>query len=568
MKIKKLIVRKTKPSEEVIREIQFNEKGLNLIIDDTPESLRESGNSVGKSTAIKIIDLCLGARSVRELYYDSDTRSENVVVKDFLDEFKIQAELILIDENKRGCSIKRDLFPRGKKYIFNEPYSKQDFLDELKKIIFDLKEPRPTFRQLIPKFVRVENTAEERMIKFLPIMTGSDVYDTIYCFLFQIYSDELLSKKGEITERLSECQKTIQTLEKSKSISSLSVLKQSLEIINSDLKDLYDKRNKLSYMDEYREELDSKRKLTLRINDLQEKMELVEFEIANIENSIVSLAKEKSEINIQILQAVYQEAKSYIPTLQKNFEDMVSFHNSMIQNRIDFIQKPLNVKKELLEQYSSQLATILEQKEKITIEALDEGLLDELNMLNRKIEDLSLKKGEIKQSIQLLEEQEAVRQDLNKELLVIQNQMENDGIDEKIKKFNQFFSDYCDKLYGEKYLLAYNENWKEEKKFPVSIASLGGKVGTGKKKAVIVAFDLAYMEYSIEMGIKVPQFVIHDKMENTHINQIKTIFEICEGIDGQYIIPILRERIDKVEQKYVEKAKVLELSTNNKFFGI
>ncbi len=568
MKIKKLIVRKTKPSEEVIREIQFNEKGLNLIIDDTPESLRESGNSVGKSTAIKIIDLCLGARSVRELYYDSDTRSENVVVKDFLDEFKVQAELILIDENKRGCSIKRDLFPRGKKYIFDEPYSKQDFWDELKKIIFNLKEPRPTFRQLIPKFVRVENTAEERMIKFLPIMTGSDVYDTIYCFLFQIYSDELLSKKGEITERLSECQKTIQTLEKSKSISSLSVLKQSLEIINSDLKDLYDKRNKLSYMDEYREELNSKRKLTLRINDLQEKMELVEFEIANIENSIVSLAKEKSEINIQILQAVYQEAKSYIPTLQKNFEDMVSFHNSMIQNRIDFIQKPLNVKKELLEQYSSQLVTILEQKEKITIEALDEGLLDELNMLNRKIEDLSLKKGEIKQSIQLLEEQEAVRQDLNKELLVIQNQMENDGIDEKIKKFNQFFSDYCDKLYGEKYLLAYNENWKEEKKFPVSIASLGGKVGTGKKKAVIVAFDLAYMQYSIEMGIKVPQFVIHDKMENTHINQIKTIFEICEGIDGQYIIPILRERIDKVEQKYVEKAKVLELSTNNKFFGI
>ena len=167
MKIKKLIVRKTKPSEEVIREIQFKEKGLNLIIDDTPESLRESGNSVGKSTAIKIIYLCLGAKSVRELYYDSDTSSENVVVKDFLEEYKVQAELILIDENKREYSIKRDLFLRGKKYIFDEPYSDQDFWFELKKIIFGLKEPRPTFRQLIPKFVRVENTAEERMIKFL-----------------------------------------------------------------------------------------------------------------------------------------------------------------------------------------------------------------------------------------------------------------------------------------------------------------------------------------------------------------------------------------------------------------
>ena len=101
------------------------------------------------------------------------------------------AELILIDENKREYSIKRDLFLRGKKYIFDEPYSEQDFWDELKKIIFGLKEPRPTFRQLIPKFVRVENTAEERMIKFLPIMTGSDVYDTIYCFLFQIKKEKL-----------------------------------------------------------------------------------------------------------------------------------------------------------------------------------------------------------------------------------------------------------------------------------------------------------------------------------------------------------------------------------------
>ena len=109
---------------------------------------------------------------------------------------------------------------------------------------------------------------------------------------------------------------------------------------------------------------------------------------------------------------------------------------------------------------------------------------------------------------------------------------------------------------------------ERRKKFPISIASLGGNVGTGKKKAVIVAYDLAYMQYSIDAGIPVPQFVIHDKMENTHINQLKTIFEICDGIQGQYIIPILRERIDKIDDKYIEKAKVLELSSTNKFFGV
>lgn len=568
MKIKKLIVRKTKPSEVVIREITFNEKGLSLIVDNTPEDIIESGNSVGKSTAIKIIDLCLGARSVRELYYDSDTRSENIEVKDFLSENKVQAELILLDTNKNIYSIRRDLFPHGKKYIFDDEYNKDEFGAELKKIIFGLSEPRPTFRQLMPKFVRLENTAEDSMIKFLPMMTSNDAYDAIYCFLFQIYSDKLVNQKSEILEKLSECQKTVQALEKSKSITSLSLLKQSLEIINSDLKDLYDKRQKLSYMDIYRDELDTKRKLTLRINDLQEKMELLEFEIDNIEKSILKLSEEKRDIDFDTLSAIYDEAKSYIPELQKSFEDMVNFHNTMIQNRIDFIQQQLESKHDLLEQYSQQLGGILGEKEKVTIEALDEGLLDELNMLNKKIEELSLKKGEIQQSIYLIEEQEQIRQNLNKELLAVEKQMEDEGIEEKVKRFNQIFSDYCDKLYGEKYLLAYNDNWKEEKKFPVSIASLGGKIGTGKKKAVIVAYDLAYMQYSIEVGMKVPHFVIHDKMENTHINQIKTIFEICSRIEGQYIIPILRERIDKVDQQYIERSKVLELSSSDKFFRI
>ncbi len=568
MIIKKLIVRKTKPSEEIIREIVFNKKGLNLIVDNTPENAIESGNSVGKSTAIKIIDLCLGAKTVRELYYDADTRSENKTVKDFLNKYKLQAELCLEDGNNKEYIIKRDLFSNGKKYIFDKIYTEQEFWEELKKIIFHLHEPRPTFRQLIPKFVRLATTSEDGMIKFLPAMTTIDTYDTIYSFLFQIYSDSLLSKKGELAEKISECQKAIQTLEKSKSIISLGLLKQSLEIINSDLEDLSAKRNKLSYMDVYRDELDTKRKLTLRINDLHEKMELVEFEINNIEKSILNLSKEKKEIDFSTLRALYMEAESYLPKLQKKFEDLVGFHNCMIQNRIDFIQEQLKTKQELFMQYSQQLQEILLEKEKITVEALDEGLLDELNMLNRKIEELSLKKGEITQSIHLLEEQGQIRQQLNQELDEIEKQMEDSGIEEKTKVFNQIFADYCEKLYGEKYLFDYNPKWKEEKKFPVSISALGGNVGTGKKKAVIVAYDLAYMQYSIKVGINVPQFVIHDKMENTHINQLKTIFQICTEIDGQYIIPILRKRRDKIAKAYIDKAKILELSTDDKFFKI
>lgn len=556
-----------RPSEEIIRNITFNDKGLNLIVDNTPENAIVSGNNVGKTTAIKIIDLCLGAKSIKSLYYDSDTRSENIVVKEFLVDNKVQAELIVSDK-KQQYSIKRDLFPRGKKYISNKEYTNEEFWEELKKIFFGLKSSKPTFRQLIPKFIRLQSYSEDSMIKYLPQMTTNSTYDTIYCFLFKIYNHNLVSEKSELVTKITECQRAITALERSKSISSLSALRQSIGIINADLQQLLKKRQELSYMDMYRDELDTKRRLTSRINDLQEKMQLLEFEIKTITSSIDSLSKDKEDIDISTLREIYLEANSYIPELHKNFEDVVDFHNKMIQNRIEFIQGQLNSKQELLGVYSQQLEKVLSEKEAVTIEVLDEGLLDELNLLNNKIEELNYKRGEIQQSITLLEEQEREKVRLSNELQKIDSQMDKKGIDEKLKKFNHIFSDYCYKLYGKKYFLDYNPSWESEKKFPVTVDSLEGALGTGKKKAVIVAFDLAYMQYSAQFDIISPNFVIHDKMENTHINQISTIFEMCEEIEGQYIIPILRERIDKVNQKYVDKAKILELSSDDKFFKI
>lgn len=568
MKIAELIVRKTVPNEQIIQDIKFRLTGLNLIVDNTSEEFKESGNSVGKSTAIKIIDLCLGAKSVNQLYYDSDTRSENLEVKDFLQENRVQAELILVDSKGKEYSIKRDLFSKGKRYILDDKYSEKEFRCELKRLIFNSDEPKPTFRQLITKFVRIDNTSEERMIKFLPMMANNELYDTVYCFLFNIYDEKLLNDKDEIYNKLQECKKVIQTLERSKSISSVSYLEQSLEVVNLGLEELTAKRDQLSYMEQYRDELDKKRKLSVKVGEIQGEMELIEFEIDNIKQSIANLAKDKADINLSNLSAIYNEAESFVPDLQVKFEEMVDFHNKMIQNRIDFINTQLAERQSLLAEYSDKLQEVLKEKEKITIEVLDEGLLDELNVLNNKIEELLLKKGEITQSIHIIQEQEQKYEELDNQLKTFTSEMKNDGIQEKINQFNIFFTNYCDQLYGEKYFAVYNKNWRKEKSFPLTIGSLNGNLGTGKKKAIIVAFDLAYMQYSIKMGIDAPRFVIHDKMENTHINQLKTIFNICNTIDGQYIIPILRERIDKIDQKYIEKSKILELSSNNKFFKI
>lgn len=48
---------------DIVRDIQFH-AGLNLIVDETPiVNGTETGNNVGKTTVLKLIDFCLGAEA-------------------------------------------------------------------------------------------------------------------------------------------------------------------------------------------------------------------------------------------------------------------------------------------------------------------------------------------------------------------------------------------------------------------------------------------------------------------------------------------------------------------------
>jgi len=514
MRIERLIVRKTKPNMEVIRDIPFNLNGLSLIVDYTGESASSSGNNVGKTTAIKIIDLCLGAKSSRELYYDVDTKSSNDDIDNFIHDCKVEAELIISDGNNK-YNIIRELYKKGKRFIDGQAYTQDEFWEKLKMILFNLDEKYPTYRQLIPKFIRLSNTSADGMIKYLP-STSNDTYDAIYSYLFRVLDNKLISEKNSLSAQLTECIKKIEMLERDTNISSLSILRQRQQIIDKELNEFSDKRNSLSYMEKYKDEILKKRDLSSAINKLEEQAQSIQFDIDLINESIHKLHQERSSINIEIIGKIYSEAQRYIPDLQKTFEDAVIFHNVMIGNRIEFISEQLTDKKAILKVISDKLDFLIDAKKKITIDILDEGLLDEL----------TLQKGKVLQSIKIMESSEAEKATLIQKIEKIEAQVDGDNADKRMSTFNDYFTDYCQQLYGEKYLFAYNPNWKNEKKFPISIDYFRGNVGTGKKKAVIVAFDLAYIRYAEALKISAPEFVIHDRLETTHINQLKTIFEI------------------------------------------
>lgn len=102
----------------------------------------------------------------------------------------------------------------------------------------------------------------------------------------------------------------------------------------------------------------------MKVGEIQGEMELIEFEIDNIKQSIANLAKDKADINLSNLSAIYNEAESFVPDLQVKFEEMVDFHNKMIQNRIDFINTQLAERQSLLAEYSDKLQEVLKEKKK------------------------------------------------------------------------------------------------------------------------------------------------------------------------------------------------------------
>ena len=101
---------------KVIRELTFH-KGLNLIIDETTDTLTETGNNVGKTTVLRLIDFCLG-KEAKSIYTDPENkRNDYVLVKNFLMDNEVMITLTLTNNFEHDDVVIRRNFLRGNKTV-------------------------------------------------------------------------------------------------------------------------------------------------------------------------------------------------------------------------------------------------------------------------------------------------------------------------------------------------------------------------------------------------------------------------------------------------------------------
>lgn len=142
----------------LIRNMSFHQ-GLNLIVDETPESQTETGNNVGKTTVLRLIDICLG-KDPKSIYVSpEDKRTVNDQVRRFLMDKQIVVTLTLVNswsaDAEKVC-IRRNFLSRNKaiREIDGQPVMEKDFEQVVQQKVMGLLTEKPSFRQLIGHNIR------------------------------------------------------------------------------------------------------------------------------------------------------------------------------------------------------------------------------------------------------------------------------------------------------------------------------------------------------------------------------------------------------------------------------
>ena len=179
-------------------------------------------------------------------------------------------------------------------------------------------------------------------------------------------------------------------------------------------------------------------------------------------------------------------------------------------------------------------------------------------------------KGEYENTISYINEVEENIKRLKNELSNIDNYLFSNEFKEllklQIKKFNKFFSTVSNELYGESYVLGFSEETNKKNQTIYKFSSFNLNISSGKKQGEILCFDLAYILFADSEKIPCLHFLLNDKKELMHDNQLLKVADFVKKNNIQLIISILK---DKSPENLVDKSNIIiELSQNKKLFRI
>lgn len=554
---------------KVIREIEFH-KGLNLIVDESENQI--TGNSVGKTTVLKLVDFCLGANP-KHIYVDHETKKQEYkLVKDYLIENKILITLVLtsnLDLGTEDIVIERNFLARKEliRTINGDQLTEEEFDLRLGSILFpEHLASKPTFRQIISHNIRYKDESINNTLKTLDTYTSDAEYETLYLFLFGCEFTKGNSKQ-EILSRLKQEDTYRSRLEKNQTKTAYET---ALALINNDIEELNKKKSSFNLNENFEKDLDKLNEVKYQINKLSSSIGKLNIRKNLIKETEAELKSSKSDIDLRQLEIIYEQATSKITTIQKSFSDLVAFHNTMIEEKVKFITKELPAIEKSISENNDSLKRLLADEKRLVTAISKSNSFEELEKVIGELTEKYRKKGEFENIIQQLSEVESNIKEFNKQLSEIDTELFSDSFEQVVKtqlnKFNKHFASISNELYGEQYAVKYDiiTNAKGQRLYKFS--SFNANMSSGKKQGEISCFDLAYTLFADEENIPCLHFLLNDKKELMDDKQLVKIAEFVNRNNIQFVASILKDKLpDEISKADYFAVK---LSQSDKLFRI
>jgi len=570
MFIKRLIISK---AAEVIRDIEFK-AGLNLIVDDTPvDDIKATGNNVGKTTVLKLIDFCLGAKA-NIIYTDTENKNDIYgIVKDFLVNEEIEITLILTkdinDPKADVLEIRRNFLShkRAVRSINGKLTLDKDFETALEKYIMpDKAAEKPTFRQIISHNIRYKDESINNTLKTLDKFTADIEYETLYLYLLGCTFNEG-AKKQVLVSQINQEENFRARLEKKQTKMTYEI---TLALIDDEIDTLNEKKSSFNLNETLEQDLEQLNLVKYNINKTSALISKLEIRKSLIEESKQELERSISRIDLQQLRILYNEAVANITTIQKTFEDLVAYHNDMVVEKVKYIAQDLPELTKKIKAVREELAILLRQEKELTEKVAKGDSFEELEKVIFELNEKYRLKGEYESVIAHLNEVEENIKKLHEKIEHIDSYLFSGDFEtllkEQVKKFNKVFSGISQQLYGEKYALTFKRVVNKKGQQFYKFNAFNANMSSGKKQGEILCFDLAYSLFAEAEHLSCMHFLLNDKKELMHDNQLIKVADFVQNENIQLVISILK---DKLPLSILDKAHIaVELCQKNKLFKI
>lgn len=539
--------------------------GLNLVT-NRPGSGR-TGNSVGKSTLSRVVDfLFLG--DLGSVYIDEEFKRPNEQIESFFRTNFVTASLNFLDANDQPHQIAREMATSGNGDFFTdgEKTDSESYDRFIQVHCFGINARRPSVRSLIPKFVRNDSHRMLNTTKFLDKRAGGKDYSELFLYLFGFQNSELLTKKRDVSNLLGRRKRNSTSINSMvKEQSPASEIKKYTAAANELERDLL----KFEYSPEYSDPISRLTELQKQEDKLTNALLSTERKIENIQTTVDILATDPDGYLVKDLKSVYDFAGVSVDNALRDLEEVILFHQNLIERKRQFLLVDLPVLMRDRERFITELDHTKESKLKVFS---DMRSTESLNSITNNLKQLGQLKIEIGKLDGLLGQQEKARSDLTlaedeleRILAEISKEVQNVYIFESV--LNKHFKSITTELHAEEYSLELN--------FNTSTGACGLAIETsatnpegGKKKAEVIAFDFAYINAVSELGLRRPLFVFHDSIEDIDKKQIEDIFKLAKKLPGQQILSMLSDKIDPTLYTKLKDSIILELDEDEKFFLI